>query len=154
MDLCVCECVCTCWSNAFEGPGPCWGPAGQEHVGVCETWCVSACQQEGQRSRRSPVRESSQSRWLTSRCGSDSAAYPPPHLQTLNKDERRDTDSTVLLKCHILFFLIASLLGLECLCHVWKLNRFHPILQLDILFIAKAETEILMVMTVESVLVG
>lgn len=73
-------CVCTCWSNVFEGPGPCWGPAGQECVGVYESVCASVCWRAGWTSRRSPVRESSQSRWLTSRCGSDSGAYPLPHL--------------------------------------------------------------------------
>lgn len=73
-------CVCTCWSNVFEGPGPCWGPAGQECVGVYESVCASVCWRAGWTSRRSPVRESSRSRWLTSRCGSDSGAYPLPHL--------------------------------------------------------------------------
>lgn len=79
-EACVCECVCTCWSSAFEGPGPWLGPAGREHGGVRERCCVSVRCRAGWRSRRSPVKESSRSRWLRSRCGSDSGAYPPPHL--------------------------------------------------------------------------
>lgn len=84
--------VCTCWSSVFEAPGPCSGRAGREcvdvregvrvrvRVGVGESVRVSVCSLVGWRSRRSPVRESSRSRWLRSRCGSDSGAYPPPLL--------------------------------------------------------------------------
>lgn len=82
----VCDSVCTCWSNVFEGPGPCWGRAKRVRVGVRERGCVNVRWQAGWRSRRSPVRGSSRSRWPRSRCGSDNEAYPPLHLWTLNGD--------------------------------------------------------------------
>lgn len=75
----------TCWSSASEGLGPWWGQAGQERVGACERARAgaragaSARWRAGWTSQRSPVRESSRSRWLTSRCGSDSGAYLLPH---------------------------------------------------------------------------
>lgn len=104
-------CVYTCWSNVSEGPGPCWEPAEQEHVGVCESEsvCVSVCWRVDLRSPRSPVMGSSQSRWPRSRCGSYSGAYPPPRLWTLDTEKQRQTDSSVQSKCHVLFFLITSL---------------------------------------------
>lgn len=83
-------CMCTCWSSVFEGPGPCWGLAGLDCVGVHERVCacasagVSASEsvrwRAGWRNRRSPVTESSRSRWRMSRCGSDSGVYPLPRL--------------------------------------------------------------------------
>lgn len=88
--------ACTCWSSVTEEPGPCWGLAepecvyAGESVRACARAGVRAGWQEGWRSQRSPARESSQSRWLTSRCGSDSAAYPPLHLSTLHKDGNRE----------------------------------------------------------------
>lgn len=90
-------CVCTCWSSVFGEPGPCWGLAERECVYAGESVCARVGWQEDWRSQRSPARESSQSRWLTSHCGSDSGAYPPPHLLTLHKDGNRE-------KCHILLF--------------------------------------------------
>lgn len=78
--------VFTCWSSAFEGPGPYWGRAGQECVRAHEGVCVSVCWRMDWRSPRSPVRVSSRSRWLRSRCGSDSGAYRPPRLSTLDGD--------------------------------------------------------------------
>lgn len=74
------ERVCTCWSSGFGEPGPCWGLAERECVYVGASVCARVGWQEGWRSQRSPARESSQSRWLTSHCGSDSGVYPPLHL--------------------------------------------------------------------------
>lgn len=84
------ESVCTCWSSVFGEPGPCWGLAERECVYAGESVCACVGWQEGWRSQRSPARENSQSRWLTSHCGSDSGACPPLHLWTLHKDGNRD----------------------------------------------------------------
>lgn len=78
--------VPTCWSSGSEGPGPCWGPAGRGCAGVRENAGASACWRTDWRSPRSLGRESSPSRWLRSRCGSDSGAYLPPHPWTLGTD--------------------------------------------------------------------
>lgn len=75
-----------------EGPGPWWAQAEPGCVGVRASAsasagacaCASVRWRAGWTSRRSPVRESSRSRWPTSRCGSDSAAYPLPHRSTLD----------------------------------------------------------------------
>lgn len=79
-EACMGVCVCTCWSSATGGPGLCWGPAGQERVGVCATVCAGVHWRVGWMSPRIPVMGSSRNRWPRSRCGSDSGAYPPPHL--------------------------------------------------------------------------
>jgi len=120
----------TCWSSVFEGPGPCLGPERREHVGVSVRVGVRArvresvgvgvgvgvCCRAGWRSQRSPVRESSRSKWPRSRCGSDSGAYPPLHLSTLDRDGETEIDtqlcsvgmsrSLLLLKC--LWFIVSG----------------------------------------------
>lgn len=90
--------LCTCWSSVSEGPGPWWGPAGRECVGVHE----SVRWRAGLKSPRSPVRGSNRSRWPRSRCGSDSGAYPPPRLWTLERDKKTFQFNG---KCHILFIV-------------------------------------------------
>lgn len=95
------EGVPTCWSSGSEGPGPCWAPAGQGCAGVRENAGASACWRTDWRNLRSPGRESSLSRWLRSRCGSDSGAYLPPHLWTLDKDRHRTRSVSFQGKCHI-----------------------------------------------------
>lgn len=92
--MALCVCVLTCWSSVSEEPGPCWGWASQEDVGVGEhgSVCVSAYWWEGWRNPRSPGRGSSRSRWLRSRCGSDSGACPSPRLSILGAERQRETE--------------------------------------------------------------
>lgn len=79
--------IFTYWSSVFEGPGPYWGLVGQECVGAHESVCVSGCCRMDWRNLRSPARGSSRSRWPRNHCGSDSEAYPPPHLLILNGEK-------------------------------------------------------------------